>query len=256
MFDYHPDGINECIYLAQWNETLLPFYDFGIAAWIFNFSNGAPCSDPTMQLNHTTTISWNCNPDQLQPRMKDVYHYDACNDFVEIQWEGACNPAPPPNEMCEFRSGFQFLNLSTIKGQMLTLTDQNNIDWNFSPCSNAFKCLNNRGSLMDVMSDLTDPTGQCIKYLGVWAGDAIPFYDRTVIGQNYWDFFWMDGEECGDGGPAEVLNVRYYCNNSVNGAVIRQARGAGPCNFRFEIDTNLACNVNQTETKTDLLFNL
>jgi hypothetical protein len=242
MFSYHPDGINECFYLAQMNSTLQPFYDFQFASWIFNFSNGMPCSDPS-QINHTTSIAWNCNPNQLQPRIRDVFHYDACNDFVEVEWEGACNPAPPPNERCEFRSGFQSLNLSTIKGQKLSFTDGYNRQWQLTPCANGLKCVTGGGTSLNVMSEVADSTGQCIKYLGVWSGDSIPFYDRTIFGQDYWDFFWMDGQECGDGGPLEVLNVRYYCNSTVNGAAIRSAQPAGPpCQFRIEVDTNLACS--------------
>lgn len=92
------------------------------------------------------------------------------------------------------------------------------------------------------MSEINDPTGQCIKFLGVWSGDVIPFYDRTIFGQDYWDFFWADGEECGVGGPLEILNVRYYCNPKIIGAQIIKAAGSGPCQFRIEIDTNLACH--------------
>ena len=100
------------------------------------------------------------------------------------------------------------------------------------------------------MSEINDPTGQCVKFLGVWSGDVIPFYDRTIFGQDYWDFFWADGEECGEGGPLEILNVRYYCNPDIAGAKIREAKGAGPCQFRIEIDTNLACyNASQDNTK-------
>jgi hypothetical protein len=242
MLDGFTDGINECHYLAQWDPTVQPFYDFAIGTWIFNFSNGEPCRVPTEQLNTSVRIGWNCDPDATHARIVDVFRYDSCNTFVEVEWEGACNPAPPPNQLCEFRSAFQTLNLSTIQGTRLDYKDTHGNMWSFTPCANGLQCRDQRGTLQPVMADIEDPSTQCIKYLGVWSGDSIPFYDRTVIGQNYWDFFWMNGEQCGDGGPAQVLNARYYCNATVHGAVIREVRGTGPCEFIYEIDTDLACD--------------
>ena len=74
--------------------------------------------------------------DADEPYFVDVYEYDACNVLIQMEWEGACNPAPPPNEECEFYSGFQFLNLSTIKGQTLDYVDSNDAKWLFTPCAN------------------------------------------------------------------------------------------------------------------------
>ena len=109
------------------------------------------------------------------------------------------------------------------------------------------------------MAEINDPEGKCIKFLGVWSGDAIPFYDRTIFGDDYWDFFWVDGEECSTGGPLENLNVRYYCSPSTIGATIRSARGVGPCAFRIEIDSQLACanftpKAEETIKKLDMDF--
>ena len=78
---------------------------------------------------------------------------------------------------------------------------------------------------------------------------VVPFYDRTIVGQNYWNFFWADGEECGEGGPIELLNVRYYCNSDIDGARIIKAAGVGPCQFRIEIETNLACGDSEPTMK-------
>lgn len=249
MVEAHQVGINECHYWSKYNISTQPFYDFAIATWIFNYSNGEPCPDQNQQLNRTTTIAYTCNPLVQQPVIVDIFQYDSCNALIQVDWEGACNPAPPPNEHCEFVSGFQKLNLSTLQGTTLTYTDSNNLAWRFSPCANKLNCTTAHGSDIQVMSQIDDPTGQCIKFLGVWAGDAIPFYDRTVFGQNYWDFFWADGEECTEGGPTEVLNVRYYCNPAVDGAVITKAGGVGPCQFRIEIDTKFACS-NATDSKS------
>jgi hypothetical protein len=241
MLDMFPNGINECIYYALWNETVQPFYNFAIGTWIFNFSNGEPCREPTEQLNSSVRIGWVCNPDANHAALVDVFRYDQCNTYVEIEWEGACNPAPPPNQMCEFRSGFQTLNLSTIAGTRLDYTDTHGNKWLFTPCANGLTCRDQRGTLLPVMADVEDPSTQCIKYLGVWSGDSIPFYDRTPFGQDYWDFFWMNGEQCGDGGPAQVLNARYYCNSTIPSTRIRSVRGTGPCEFIYEIDSPLAC---------------
>mmetsp|Transcript_22818 Transcript_22818/g.20052 ORF Transcript_22818/g.20052 Transcript_22818/m.20052 type:complete len:351 (-) Transcript_22818:99-1151(-) len=241
MVEGHAVGINECHYWGIYNESTQPFYDFAVASWIFNYSNGEPCPDQSQQQNRTTTIAYNCNPLVQQPFIVDVFTFDGCNALIQVEWEGACQPAPPPNEHCEFRYGFQTLNLSSIQGQSLTFTDDNNLAWKFSPCSNNLNCTTSHGTKLSVMSEVNDPSGQCIKFLGVWSGDVIPFYDRTIFGQDYWDFFWADGEECGEGGPLEILNVRYYCNPKIAGAQITKAGGSGPCQFRIEVDTNLAC---------------
>jgi len=249
MVEAHRDGINECHYIGIYNETIQPFYDFGIASWIFNYSNGEPCGDQNQQLNTSTTIAFNCQPLAEEPVIVDVLRFDTCNALIQMEWQGACQPAPPPNEECKFKQGFQSLDLSSLKGNTLTYTDENKLAWQFSPCSNKLNCTTSHGYNLEVMSKVSDPTGQCIKFLGVWSGDVIPFYDRTVVGQNYWDFFWADGEECGEGGPIEILNVRYYCNADISGAEIIKAYGNGPCQFRIEIDTNLACGDNEPKMK-------
>eukprot|EP01084_Bolivina_argentea_P134885 237789_1 len=254
MVEGHATGINECHYFGQLNTTTQPFYDIAVATWFFNYSNGEPCPDGS-QINRTTTIAYTCNPDAEQPFFSDVYEYDQCNVYLEIQWEGACQPAPPPNEHCEFRYGFQSMNLSSIQGQTLSYTDANNLQWQFSPCSNGLQCTSSHGSELDVMSEIVDPEGKCIKFLGVWSGDVFPFYDRTIFGDDYWDFFWMDGEECSTGGPLENLNVRYYCAPNVVGAKIRSAGGVGPCAFRIEIDSQLAC-ANFTENAAEKMQQL
>lgn len=241
MVEAHRDGINECHYIGLYNETVQPFYDFGIASWIFNYSNGEPCGDQNQQLNTTTTIAFNCQPLAEEPVLVDIVEFDNCNALIQMEWQGACQPVNPSNEECKFKYGFQELDLSSLKGKTLTYTDKNNLAWQFSPCSNKLNCTTSHGYNLEVMSRVSDPTGQCIKFLGVWSGDVVPFYDRTIIGQNYWDFFWADGEECGEGGPIEILNVRYYCNSDIAGAQIISAAGSGPCQFRIEVETSLAC---------------
>lgn len=244
MVETHKDGINECHQTAVFEQDVQPFYDFTVASWIFNYSNGDACPDQNQQTNLTTTIAFNCNPLAEQPLLVDVFVIDSCNALFQVEWEGACIPPPPPNERCEFKSGLfggQTLNLSSLQGSELSFVDENSLSWEFTPCANALNCSTSHGYELPVMSRIGDPTGDCVKFLGVWGGDAIPFYDYTVFGQDYWDFFWADGEECVAGGPVEVLNVRYYCNPQVDGARITKAGGVGPCQFRIEIDTNLAC---------------
>lgn len=247
MVEGNPAGINECTGWSSFNTSVQPFYDFAVASWIFNYSNGESCPDQNQQINRTTQIAYNCNPLAEEPIIVDVFVFDECNALVQLEWEGACVPPTPANEHCEFYSGFKFLNLSTIQGNVYSWTDRNDLVWQFSPCANAFNCTTAHGNHLQVMSEIEDPEGQCVKFLAVWSGDAIPFYDRTIFGQNYWDFFWIDGEECGEGGPLEVLNVRYYCNSTINGAEITRAYGYAPCAFRIDINTNLACDQQQDE---------
>eukprot|EP01083_Nonionella_stella_P163638 539240_1 len=248
MVDHSPYGIQECFTWAQFDTTIQPFYNFNVASWIFNYSNGEPCPT-TNQVNRTATIIWTCEPDHATPRFVDSYEYDECNVMLELKWAGACAPPPPPNEFCEFKSGIfggPTLNLSSIRGSIFSLTQQdrngNPYTYEFSPCANSITCYSSTsGYSKQVMADIRDSGKQCAKYLAVWSGDAQPFYDRTIFGQDYWDFFWMDGEECSTGGPLEVLNVRYYCNPSIATLNITKAYENGPCQFRIEIDTNLAC---------------
>jgi len=249
MVEAHRDGINECHYIGIYNETVQPFYDFGIASWVFNYSNGEPCGDQNQQLNTTTTIAFNCQPLAEEPVLVDVLVFDNCNALLQMEWQGACAPVPPPNEECKFKQGFQSLDLSSLKGKTLTYTDSNKLAWQFSPCSNKLNCTTSHGYELEVMSKVSDPTGQCIKFLGVWSGDVIPYYDHTVFGDNYWEFFWADGEECGEGGPIQILNVRYYCNSDIAGAEIIKAGGVGPCQFRIEIETDLACGYDEESEK-------
>eukprot|EP01084_Bolivina_argentea_P041323 76247_1 len=115
----------------------------------------------------------------------------------------------PPNDFCEFKSGIfggPTLNLSSIRGSIFSLTQQdrngNPYTYEFSPCANIITCYSSTsGYSKQVMSDIRDSGKQCEKYLAVWSGDAQPFYDLTIFGQDYWDFFWMDGHECGAGVP-------------------------------------------------------
>jgi len=256
MVDHSPVGINECFPWAQFNASTQPFYDFAVASFIFNYSNGEPCPDGK-QINRTTTILWTCEPEDATPRFADAYEYDQCNVLIEMKWAGACAPSPPPNDECYFKSGLiggPKLNLTTVKGQIfsLTETDRNGhlYSYEFSPCANSITCYSAKsGYSKNVMSDIRDSGKQCAKYLAVWSGDAQPFYDRTIFGQDYWDFFWMDGEECGEGGPLEILNARYYCNPRVPTLNITRAYENGPCQFRIEIDSNLACR-NASDSNT------
>eukprot|EP01083_Nonionella_stella_P142893 442944_1 len=242
MVEMHPIGINECRSYGRYNSSVQPFYDFAIASWIFNYSNGEPCPDRNQQENRTTAILWNCNPLLSKPFIVDAFEYDSCNVLVQIDWKGACVAETIPNERCIFHSGLQSLDLSSIKGHVLTYQDEGNLTWSFSPCDNKLECMTSHGTKLSVMSQIEDQSGQCAKFLGVWSGDVIPFYERNVFGSNYWDFFWMDGEECGAGGPLQVLNVRYYCNPNAHTARITSAGGIGACQFRIEIDSHLACN--------------
>merc|ERR1712087_1071489 len=174
--------------------------------FVFNYSNGELCPN-SAQENRTTTIIWTCDAERGTPVMVDAYNYDECNVLIELKWEGACTAPNPPNEKCEFQSGLiggPRLNLSSVQGNVYTLSEKNqngqNIYYEFSPCSNAITCYSAQsGYSYPVMADIRDNGKQCAKYLGVWSGDAQPFYDRTVFGQDYWDFFWMNGEECGEG---------------------------------------------------------
>ena len=46
-----------------------------------------------------------------------------------------------------------------------------------------------------------------------------------------------------------MLNVRYYCNPKIAGAQIIKAGGSGPCQFRIEVETDLACsNISDTDS--------
>eukprot|EP00483_Globobulimina_turgida_P008914 UN08932 len=74
MVDHSPIGINECFPWATFNASIQPFYDFGIAAWIFNYSNGEPCPNGS-QINRTTTILWTCEPEDATPRFADAFNY-------------------------------------------------------------------------------------------------------------------------------------------------------------------------------------
>merc|ERR1712129_590386 len=58
-------------------------------------------------------------------------------------------------------------------------------------------------------------------------------------------FSWINGEQSGEGGPLEILNTRYYCNPRISSLLITKAYSNGPCQFRIEIDSKLAC-VNET----------
>ena len=124
------------------------------------------------------------------PVLVDAYQYDTCNVLLQIEWQGACVIAPPDNDECVFSKGFQSMNLSTIKGSTLTYTDSNELAWRFSPCSNKLNCTTSHGTDLEVMSQVNDPTGQCIKFLGVWSGDVVPFYERNIFGEPYWSFYW------------------------------------------------------------------
>jgi len=248
MVDHSPDGINECFTWATYDEAVQPFFDATLGSFFFNYSNGETCPQPA-QAMRSTNIIWTCDVDDATPRFVDAYEYDECNVFIEMKWSGACFAPPPPNEECEFRSGLfggPHLNLSTVKGQKFQLTQINNVGrayvTEFTPCANGITCESAQsGHSATVMADVRDSGNQCAKYLGVWSGDSQPFYDRTIFGQDYWDFFWINGEECGEGGPLEVLNVRYYCNPAVKTLNITKAYENGPCQFRIDIDSNLAC---------------
>eukprot|EP01083_Nonionella_stella_P226914 805399_1 len=261
MVDHSPQGINECFTWATYNSSVYPFLDIGIESWIFNYSNGEPCRDGK-QLNNTVTILWTCDENDATPRFVDVYRRDQCNVIFEIKWAGACYPPPPPNEACEFRYGFQSLNLSSVKGQTFQLQETSNngnkFTYEYTPCDNGIICESStNGYSYKVMADIRDSGNQCAKYLGVWSGDVAPFYDRTIFGQDYWDFFWMNGEECGSGNPLELLNVRYYCNYQIPTLNITRAYGNGPCQFRIDIDTRFACsNVSNSDAKPSALVDL
>eukprot|EP01083_Nonionella_stella_P222513 793937_1 len=245
MIDHSPQGINECRTWATYNDSIYPFLDIGIGSWIFNYSNGEPCRDGS-QVNNTVTLLWTCDENDGTPRFADVYRRDSCNVIMEFKWAGACFPPPPPNEECFFRSGFVSLNLSTVQGQYFSISETDNrgnqFKWEYTPCYNGQKCVSSTsGYSYEVMADIRDSGNQCFKYLAIWSGDVAPFYDRTVFGQDYWDFFWVNGEECGSGQPLQLLNVRYYCNPAIQTLNVTKAYENGPCQFRIEIDSRLAC---------------
>jgi len=255
MVDHSPDGVNECFPWASYDASVQPFYDGALGSFIFNYSNGEACPQAA-QVNRSTNIIWTCDVNDATPRFADAFEYDECNVFLELKWSGACFAPPPPNEECEFKSGLlggPLLNLSSVKGQEFSLRQTNGAGhaytYDFTPCANGITCDSAQSAhSAQVMADVRDEGGQCAKFLGVWSGDSQPFYDRTVFGQDYWDFFWMNGEECGAGGPLEVLNVRYYCNPQVPTLNITRAYENGPCQFRIDIDSNLACK-NASEVK-------
>lgn len=248
MVDHSPIGVNECFPWATYDLTVQPFYDGTLGSFLFNYSNGESCPQ-SGQVNRSVNIIWTCDTNDATPRFADAYEYDECNVFMEMKWAGACFAPPPPNDECTFKSGLfggPHLDLSSVKGEKFGLTQLNNAGhaytYEFTPCSNGIECDSAKsGHSAMVMADIRDSGAQCAKYLGVWSGDSQPFYDRTVFGQDYWDFFWINGEECGEGGPLEVLNVRYYCNPKVPRLNITKAYENGPCQFRIEIDSNLAC---------------
>jgi len=241
MMDYYPEGINECIGIANFDSITQPAYDPFVATFFFNYTSNELCSYTNSPLtNRSALFAWTCNEDINFPTIVDVNHYNPCEDYVEIQYVGACVPPPPPNEECIFRDAGHVLNLTTIQGKNLRFTLNNSNELVYSPCANNFRCDTAFGPANN-MAEVIDDGGQCIKYLGIWSGDSQVYYDRTVFGQNYYEFFWINGQQCFEGGPNEVLNVRYYCANTSD-TVIRSFGPAGPpCQFRIEIDSPLAC---------------
>jgi hypothetical protein len=240
----YKQGINACAYYLSVDHHTPATYSFGGASWRFHFEDGEECQ----QLNapRQSTIYYHCNEEQHTPAtFYNIEEYSLCHYIFNIHSPLACIPENQFNANCQWKitdpnsKDVYQLDLSTLKGEVMHIRNNNGYSTYFSPCQNGLNCYQQTHHMVQATIE-NHATGTCDHYMSIWEdGRVQPFYHANGD-DSYFAFYYFNGEKCSNGDDG-IQEVNYICDPTATPYKVINETSSKYCYWTINVATSLAC---------------
>jgi len=237
-------GENSCQHWLSVDHHEQAEYSFIGGSWRFTYQDGQLC-DQTQEPRRTS-VYYHCNNvnNDNPALLETAEETSTCNYYYSISSTLACMPENSHNSNCQWKvpvegGKYEYLDLSSLKGQVLHADWQNGYEFYYSVCSNKLHCYQqHQQQVMSVVDN--KGTGTCEHSLAVWEeGQVQPLLHQNED-ETHWTFHYWNGQTCSNGQQGEQ-KIRFFCDEEADEAKVMAVYSEGNCIFDMNISTKAAC---------------